>query len=68
MNDKIIRDLDLMRERLKKYVKDGTVTRFGDVREEPVIAVKPEKSKIHPLRKTTSCDACFMAVDCSTRT
>jgi len=42
MNEKIMKDLGLMKERLKKYVEKGTVTGFSDVREEPVIAVARE--------------------------
>jgi hypothetical protein len=55
MNEKIMKDLNLMKERLKEYVEKGTTTGFSDAGEEPVIAVKPEKSKIYPLRRATSC-------------
>jgi hypothetical protein len=57
-----------MKEKLKDYVEKGRAISFGDVREEPVIAVKPEKSRIRPLEKMSSCDVHFIAVDCSTRT
>lgn len=67
MNEKIMKDLSFMKEKLKVYVEKGSAMGFGDVREEPVIAVKPEKSNIHPLRKMPACDVHFMAVDCSTR-
>jgi hypothetical protein len=68
MNEKMIKDLSLMKEKLKDYVEKGRAISFGDVREEPVIAVKPEKSRIRPLEKMSSCDVHFIAVDCSTRT
>jgi len=57
-----------MTERLKEYVEKGRAIGFCDVKYEPIIAVKPEKSKIHPLKKMLTCDVHFMAVDCSTRT
>ncbi|HVP40988.1 MAG TPA: DNA double-strand break repair nuclease NurA [Candidatus Krumholzibacteriaceae bacterium] len=68
MNEKMIKDLSLMKEKLRDYVEKGRAISFGDVREEPVIAVKPEKSRIRPLEKMSSCDVHFIAVDCSTRT
>ncbi len=57
-----------MKRTLKDYVEKGRAVSFGDSREEPVIAVKPEKSRIRPLNKMSKCDVHFMAVDCSTRT
>jgi hypothetical protein len=68
MNEKIATDLSLMTEKLKEYVEKGRAISFCDVKEEPIIAVKPEKSRIQPLKKMSSCGVHFIAVDCSTRT
>lgn len=68
MNEKIINDLSLMKQRLKDYVEKGRAIGFGDMKEEPIIAVKPEKSRIRPLTRMSTCDVHFIAVDCSTRT
>ncbi len=68
MDKRIDDDLTEMREKLKEYVNRGRQVGFHEVRKEPVIAIKPDKSKIQPLKKTKSCDVHFMAVDCSTRT
>jgi hypothetical protein len=68
MNDKIQKDLTEMKKKLSEYVDKGRVVGYHEERKEPVIAVKPDKSKIKPLRKVKSCDVHFLAVDCSTRT
>jgi hypothetical protein len=68
MNEKIVKDLSFMKEKLKAYVEKGRAIGFSDVKEEPVIGVKPERSNIRPLNRTSACDVHFMAVDCSTRT
>jgi hypothetical protein len=68
MNEKIASDLNLMGERLREYVEKGRAIGFGDIKEEPIIAVRPEKSRIRPLKGLRSCDLHFEAVDCSTRT
>jgi hypothetical protein len=65
---KISEDLAEMKKKLKKYVDKGREVGYHEVREEPVIVGKPDGSKIKPLRKVSSCDANFLAVDCSTRT
>ena len=65
---KISEDLAGMKKKLSEYVNKGRVLGYHEVRKEPVIAVKPDKSKIKPLRKVKKCDVHFMAVDCSTRT
>jgi hypothetical protein len=65
---KISEDLAEMKKKLSEYVDKGRTVGYQEVRKEPVIAVKPDKSKIKPLRKVEKCDAYFMAVDCSTRT
>lgn len=68
MNEKMLRDFTIMKEKLKDYVERGRAVGFGDAKEEPIIAVKPNKSNIRPLEKMSTCDVHFMAVDCSTRT
>jgi len=68
MSDKIQEDLAEMKKKLSEYVDKGRVVGYHEVRKEPVIAVKPDKSKVKPLRKVKKCGAHFMAVDCSTRT
>jgi len=68
MNDEIQEDLTEMKKKLSVYVDKGRVVGYHDVRKEPLIAVKPDKSRIKPLRKMKSCNAHFIAVDCSTRT
>jgi hypothetical protein len=65
---KISEDLAEMKKKLTEYVDKGREVGYHEVRKEPVIAVKPDKSKIKPLRKIKKCDICFLAVDCSTRT
>jgi hypothetical protein len=68
MNDKIKEDLAEMKKKLREYVDKGREVGYREVRKEPEIAVKPDKSKIRPLRKIKNCDTHFLAVDCSTRT
>lgn len=68
MNDEIQEDLTEMKKKLSVYVDKGRVVGYHDVRKEPLIAVKPDKSRIKPLRKMKRCNAHFIAVDCSTRT
>jgi len=68
MSTRISEDLAEMKKKLSEYVDKGRVVGFREVGKEPVIAIKPDKSKIKPLRKMKSCDVHFMAVDCSTRT
>ena len=68
MSSRIWEDLAEMKKKLSEYVDKGRVVGYHEVRKEPAIAVKPDKSKIKPLRKMKKCDVHFMAVDCSTRT
>jgi len=49
-------------------VNKGRATGSVEVREEPVIAEKPDKSKIKPLKKMRVFAGALLAVDCSTRT
>jgi len=68
MSGRIREDLAEMKRKLSEYVDKGRVVGYHEVRKEPVITVKPDKSKIKPLRKLKKSDVHFMAVDCSTRT
>jgi len=68
MNGRIKEDLMEMKKKLKEYVDQGYEAGPHETRKEPVIAVKPDKFKIKPLRKMQNCDVHFLAVDCSTRT
>jgi len=68
MNDKVIEDLTEMKKKLIEYVDKGRAVGYSEVREEPVISVRPDKSKIRPLKKMDECKGLFLAVDCSTRT
>ena len=68
MSDRISEDLAEMKKKLSEYVDKGRMVGYREVRGEPVIAVKPDESRIKPLRKMDDCNAHFMAVDCSTRT
>lgn len=68
MNDKIKEDLTEMKKKLSLYMEKGRVAGSTEIREEPIIAVKPEPERIRPLKKTSSFKGQFLAVDCSTRT
>ena len=65
---KVSEDLTEMEKKLKEYVDKGRRIGYHELKEEPVIADKPDSSKIKPLRKMDRCDVHFLAVDCSTRT
>jgi len=68
MSKKIREDLEEMKKKLSLYADRGRIINSEEVRAEPIIAVKPDKSKIKPLKKIKSYDGQFLAVDCSTRT
>jgi hypothetical protein len=68
MNQRVEVDLADMEKKLKCYVDKGRVAGGAEVRKEPLIAVKPEASLIKPLKKVTTYNGSFVAVDCSTRT
>ena len=68
MSDRVEEDLAEMKKKLSEYVDKGRVVGYSEVREEPVISVKPDKSKIKPLKKIGEYKGNFLAVDCSTRT
>lgn len=68
MNGNIETDFTEMEKKLKFYIDKGRVTGTVEVREEPVISVKPDVSMIKPLKKLKNFSGHFLAVDCSTRT
>jgi len=68
MNHNIDADFTEMEMKLKCYVDKGRVAGGAEVREEPMISVKPDVSLIKPLKKISTYDGSFTAVDCSTRT
>jgi len=68
MNTKFQEDLTEMRKKLSEYIDKGRAVGYHEVKEEPVTAVKLDKSKFKPLRRVGICNVHFHAVDCSTRT
>ena len=68
MNNKINEDLADMEKKLRLYVDKGRIPGSAEVREERIITVKPDASRIKPLKKVNSYEGQFLAVDCSTRT
>ena len=61
-------DFAEMEKKLKYYVDKGRLASATEVQEQPMIAVKPDESLIQPLKKLTSFNGSFVAVDCGTRT
>jgi hypothetical protein len=68
LQDRLKEDFVEMEKKLGLYVKKGRTTGSVEVREEPAIAVKPDPSRIKPLKKIGKFAGQFLAVDCSTRT
>jgi hypothetical protein len=68
MGQEIQGDLIDMEKKLKCYVDKGRVAGSAEVRNEPMISVRPDGSLIKPLRKVTTYIGSFIAIDCSTRT
>jgi len=68
MKERVSEDLAEMKKKLGTYVDKGRIPGVTEVREEPVITVKPDKSLIKPLKKMSASSEHFFAVDCSTRT
>jgi hypothetical protein len=68
MNQKIETDFAEMETKLKCYIDKGRMVGAAEVRNEPLIAVRPDASLIRPLKKISLYDGSFIAVDCSTRT
>ena len=57
-----------MTKKLVRYVNEGRVVGSTEVMDEPLMAEKPDRSKIRTLEKVSYCGVHFWAVDCSTRT
>jgi hypothetical protein len=57
-----------MEKKLHCYVDKGRVSSAAEIKEGPVMSVKPDASLIKPLTKISTFEGSFMAVDCSTRT
>jgi hypothetical protein len=68
MNERINEDLIEITRKLREYINKGRALGYKEVKEEPTIMVKPDKSKIKPLKKMNEFKGHFLAVDCSTRT
>ncbi|MEM3641406.1 MAG: DNA double-strand break repair nuclease NurA [Candidatus Bathyarchaeia archaeon] len=68
MNGNIEAGFAEMEKKLKFYIDNGRVTDAVEMREEPVISIKPDVSMIRPLKKMSSFSGSFVAIDCSTRT
>lgn len=68
MNNKFQEDLAEMKKKMSDYLDKGRVIGYHEVKEEPMTAVKPDRSKFKPLKRLDSSSAHFHAVDCSTRT
>jgi hypothetical protein len=61
-------DFAEMEHKLKFYIDNGRIALGSQVKEEPLITVKPDASLMRPLKKVTTYMGSFIAVDCSTRT
>jgi hypothetical protein len=61
-------DFAEMEHKLKFYIDKGRIALGSQVKEEPLITVKPDASLMRPLKKVTTYMGSFIAVDCSTRT
>jgi hypothetical protein len=68
MDKTITEDLAEIAKKLSEYLDKGQMIGYQEIREEPPIMVKPDKSKIKPLKKMERYQGHFLAVDCSTRT
>jgi hypothetical protein len=61
-------DFAEMEHKLKFYIDKGRIALGSQVKEEPLITVKPDASLMRPLKKVTTYMGSFIAIDCSTRT
>lgn len=68
VNEKIKRDFSEMEKKLSLYIDKGRVAGSLEIKGESMVTVKPDVSKIKPLKKVKSYEGQFVAVDCSTRT
>jgi len=67
-NGNLQSDLAEMHNKLSTYIEKGRIAESTTVNEESIVAVKPDPSRIKPLRKIGKFNGRFVAVDCSTRT
>ena len=68
MSGQIRDDLTEMTRKLCEYVDKGRKIGYHEVVEEPIVAVRPEVSRIKSLKRVNNSNLHFLAVDCSTRT
>ena len=68
MDKSIEVDFTEMEHKLKFYIDKGRIALGSQVKEEPLITVKPDASLMKPLKKVTTYMGSFIAIDCSTRT
>lgn len=68
MSGNLDADLTAMEKKLKLYVDNGRAAGPTEVKEEPMISVRPDASRIKPLKRMNNFSGSFVAVDCSTRT
>lgn len=68
MNKEIRADFDDMEKRLKLYVDKGRIAGVVEAGKEPLTVVKPDASRVKPLKRVSEYSGGFLAVDCSTRT
>jgi len=68
MTQNIEANLAEMEKRLSLYVDKGRVATSLDAKEEQLLAIQPDLSKMTSLHKVSTYEGKFLAVDCSTRT
>ncbi len=68
MTQSIEPDLTEMEKRLSLYIDKGRAPSSVEAKEESLIVIKPDASKIKPLKRVNNYEGQFLAVDCSTRT
>jgi hypothetical protein len=68
LSKKLKEDLSDMEKKLSLYVDKGRMLGAAEIREESIVAIKPDVEKIKPLERVSDYDGQFLAVDCSTRT
>jgi hypothetical protein len=68
MNQALTNDFTEMEKKLKCYVDKGRISGTTDPQEEPSANITPDLSLVRPLKRQTSFNGSFRAVDCSTRT
>ena len=68
MEKALLADVNEMESKLKCYVEKGRVASAAEVREEPMINIRPDANLIRPLKRKRDFNGSFIAVDCSTRT